>query len=281
MKQYLLVTLSFVYFSLAAQSPWPRSKAGFFVQAAWQTIPTYNQIFESLNIPNIPLDREVTEHTFQLYGEYGLSPRTTLIAALPVRFLKNGEFISYNFSVPQTPEGTLTGLGNASIGVRRAILESELRLTGTLRLDFPSKRYDDLTGLRVGYNAWNLQPSVSIGMGFREIYWFGYAGYGLRSGGYSHYMNAGVELGIKLGRFHLAGFSEVVYSLENGDVVLPLRNRIKNLYVDNQSWLSFGAKSIFEANRFWGFNASFAGASWAQFVPDSQAISLGAYFKWD
>ncbi|MDO8369094.1 MAG: hypothetical protein Q7T20_20020 [Saprospiraceae bacterium] len=41
MKKHLLFGMVLISFSLAAQSPWPRSKAGFFVQAAWQTIPTY------------------------------------------------------------------------------------------------------------------------------------------------------------------------------------------------------------------------------------------------
>ncbi len=281
MKKQLLIGLVFISFSLAAQSPWPRSKAGFFVQAAWQTIPTYNDIFESKNDLNIPLDREVSENTFQLYGEYGLSSGTTLTASLPVRFLKNGDYIPNNYASPETREGTLTGFGNASLGIRRAILEGTMRLTAALRLDFPSTIYDDATGLRAGYDAWTVQPTISTGMGLGRVYWFAYGGYGLRTGGFSHYVNAGGEVGLKAWKCWFIGFSELIYSLENGDVALPLHNRIKNLYVDKQGWWSLGAKSIFEANRFWGITASFAGAGWAQFVPKSPGISLGVYFKWD
>lgn len=280
MNKHLLFFLAFVSASLAAQSPWPRNKAGFFVQAAWQTIPTYDAVFEPKNGFAPPLDRELTESTFQLYAEYGLDRHTTLLTALPVRFLKNGDHTA-NFFTPETEEGSLTGLGNASIGVRRAILEGSLRLTGTLRLDFPASRYDDAKGLRTGYDAWTVQPTISTGMGLGNLYWFAYTGYGLRTGGYSHYLNAGGEVGLKAWKFWFVGFSELLYSLENGDVALPLRNRIQNIYVDRQGWWSLGAKTIFEVKRFWGITASFAGAGWAQFVPKSPGIGLGVYFKWD
>jgi len=279
MKQLLLLGLALVSFSLAAQSPWPRSKAAFFVQAAWQTIPTYNKVFESLNDLTIQPDREVTENTFQLYGEYGLTARNTLIASLPFRSMHSGDFIPNRFAVPETAEGTLSGLGNASLGLRSAILTGKLKLTGTLRFDFPTSNYDDATGLRTGFNTWTIQPTFSTGIGLRRWYWFTYAGYGLRTRGYSHFVNTGGETGIKIRKLWLIGFTELVYSLENGSISLPIPNRIKNSFVDRQGWWSLGAKTIFEATAHWGITASFGGAGWAQFVPRSPGISLGVYFK--
>lgn len=281
MKKYLLFPLALLSFSLAAQSPWTRSKAGFFAQAAWQTIPTYAEIFESSNDLNVPLDRELTEQGFQLYGEYGLDARTTLVLNLPLRILQNGAHIPTNFAMPETEEGTLTGLGNVSLAVRRAILEKNLRLAGTLRLDFPTNSYDDAKGLRTGYDAWTVLPTLSTGMGLGKIYWSAFAGYGIRTNQYSHFLNSGGEVGIRAWKFWLIGFSEVVYSLENGDVELPLNNRIQNLYVDKQGWWSLGGKAIFEGSSHWGITASFAGAAWAQFVPKSPSLGIGAYLKWD
>lgn len=279
MKQLLLLGLALVSFSLAAQSPWPRSKAGFFVQAAWQTIPTYDAVFESLNDLTIQPDREITENTFQLYGEYGLTRRNTLFASLPVRSLKSGDFIPQHFEMPEMAEGHIRGLGNASLGLRSAILTGKLRLTGTLRFDLPTQRYDEAIGLRTGYNTWSIQPMLSTGMGLGRWYWFTHAGYGFRTRGYSDVINAGGEIGLKAWKFWLVGFTELVYSMENGHVSLPIRNRIKNSFVDRQGWWSLGAKTIFEANAHWGLTASFAGAGWAQFVPKSPGISLGVYFK--
>ena len=118
-------------------------------------------------------------------------------------------------------------------------------------------------------------------MGLRRCYWFAYGGYGLRSNNYSHFLNGGVEAGWHLKKLWLIGFSEVVYSLENGDIQLPVRNRIKNLYVNNQGYWSLGLKTILEFNRFWGITASAAGAGWGQYVPKRPGFGLGVYFKWD
>ncbi len=277
--QFLLVL--FFPFSVQAQSPWPRSKAGFYVQAAWNFIPAYDEVFEGKNVATPLLDREVAEHSFQLYGEYGLTRRTTLVAAVPVRFLRSGDFIPSNYGIPETREGNLTGLGNVSLGVRQAICEGLLRLTGTLRVDLPTQRYDDATGLRTGYNAWTVLPLLGTGMGRRRAYWFVYGGYGLRSNDYSHFLNGGAEAGWHLKKLWLIGFSEVVYALENGNIQLPLHNRIKSLYVNNQGYWSLGLKTIFELNRFWGITASAAGAGWGQYVPKRPGFGLGTYFKWD
>ena len=66
----------------SAQSPWARSKAGFYAQASYQTIPAYGTLFGKNSSEDIEMEREVSENTFQLYGEYGLSRKTTLVAAL-------------------------------------------------------------------------------------------------------------------------------------------------------------------------------------------------------
>lgn len=280
MRFHVLLVLFLPVFA-SAQSPWPRSKAGFYVQAAWNFIPAYDEVFEEKNAVTPLLEREIAEHTFQLYGEYGLTRRTTLIAALPVRFLQNGDLIPLNYQMPETSEGQLMGLGNVSVAVRQAFCEGPLRLTGTLRIDLPAEGYDDATGLRTGYDAWTALPLLSTGMGFRRCYWFAYGGYGLRSNDYSHFLNGGAEAGWHLKKLWLIGFSEIVYSLENGNVQPPLRNRLTNLYVNNQGYWSLGLKTIFEFNRFWAITASAAGAGWGQYVPKKPGFGLGLSFKWD
>ena len=74
----------------SAQSPWARSKAGFYAQAAYQSIPAYGTLFGKNGSEDIEMEREVSENTFQLYGEYGLSRKTTLVAAMPLVFNRRG-----------------------------------------------------------------------------------------------------------------------------------------------------------------------------------------------
>ncbi|MBK7940097.1 MAG: hypothetical protein IPJ82_24790 [Lewinellaceae bacterium] len=285
-KALLLLTLYLLPAVLPAQSPWTRSKAGFYTQAAWHFIPAYTSLFSPLEgIINpgpfdFPLDRELSESTFQLYGEYGITKKTTLVASLPFRFLKAGRFLG-NFATPETQEGSLSGLGNVSLGVRRAILEGNVRLTGSIRIDLPVDRYDDATGLSTGYKAWTILPMLSTGMGFRRSYWFGYAGYGIRTNDFSHYMDLGIEGGFRIKKVWLIGFSEWLHSFKNGDVALPFRNRLTGLYVNDQAWLSLGFKGIVEFNRFWGVFLSAAGAADGQWVPKRPGFGAGCYFKWD
>ncbi len=278
-KFFLLLTLCSLPVISEAQSPWTRSKAGFYAQAAWHFIPAYESLFSPI-LADYPLDREITEGTFQLYGEYGVSRKTTLVASLPFRFLKAGRFLE-NFATPETKSGAWNGLGNISLGVRRAILEGNLRLTGSLRIDAPIDHYDDATGLSTGYNAWTVLPMLSTGMGLRRGYWYAYAGYGLRTNDYSHFLDIGAEAGVRFKKVWFIGFSEWMHSLENGAVELPFHNRLTGLYVNDQGWLSVGLKSVVEINRFWGLVLSAAGAADGQWVPKRPGFSAGTYFKWD
>lgn len=273
--------MAFTTFSLAAQSPWSRSKAGFFVQASWQTIPTYNTLFGPEG-KDIILERAVSERAVQCYAEYGLSRKTTLIGSLPYVFNRRGA------SNPESPfvyaredSGSIAGIGNTSLALRHQFLSGKLALAGTLKAGFPALTRYKSPGLRTGYNALTILPMVNAGMGFEHLYWFAYGGYGYRSSGYSHFINAGAEIGLHFAQFWIVGFSDTVYPLENGSVTLPHQRVLTGLYVNDQGWVSIGFKAIWEINRFAGLNLSYAGAAWAQNVPKSPGISLGAYFKWE
>ena len=280
MKKQLIFALVFVSFSLAAQSPWSRSKAGFFVQGSWQTIPTYTTLFGP-GSKEIVLERAVSENTFQLYGEYGLSKKTTLVASLPYVINKRGiRNTDSPFLFEVEDSGRIAGLGNATLALRHQFLMGKLALAGTLRVGFPAITDYKSPGLRTGYNALTVLPMVNAGMGFRQLYWFAYGGYGYRSNDYSHFLNFGGEIGLRLGKIWLIGFSETVLPLENGTRTLPLDN-LTGLYVNDQGWVSIGVKAGWEINRFIGLNFSGAGAAWAQNAPKSPGIGLGVYFKWD
>ncbi len=281
MKKQLLFGLVFVSISLAAQSPWPRSKAGFFVQGAWNFIPTYTTLFGP-DGKDIVLERAVSEHNFQLYGEYGLSKKTTLIASLPFVVNKRGDSnpdSPYMFAVEDS--GRIAGLGNTTLALRHQFLKGKLALAGTLRVGFPAITGYKPPGLRTGYNALTVLPMLSAGMGFGQLYGFVYGGYGYQSNDYSHFLNFGGEIGLSLGKVWLIGFSETVLPLENGTRQLPALDELTGLYVNDQGWVSVGVKALWEINRFMGLHLSGAGAAWAQNVPKSPGISLGVYFKRD
>lgn len=268
-----------------AQSPWVRSKAGFYAQAAWQFIPAYDAVYPDNNVSGTtPLHRKISEATFQLYGEYGITRRTTLTIALPLRFLRSGQTI-----ITPLPDGyaagTLVGIGNVSLSLRRTLHTGKITLAGTVRLDAPTNINDAEPGLRAGYNAFTCVPMLNAGRGFRHAYVFAYAGYGLRTNGYNDFLHAGLEGGWHFKKWWLTGFSELNLPLANtGDAdgpPMPRQNLLTHLYVNNQGYLSIGLKSQIELHRFYGIALSAAGAAWGRNVPAQPAFSAGIYFKWE
>lgn len=264
---------------LRAQSPWTRRDAGFYTQLAWHSIPAYTSIF-GVDGQGRVLDRALNESTLQWYGEYGLSDQTTLVASIPYQFMKAGAFQN-NGLFPQTAEGNFQALGNVSIAFRQQLWNKGVQVAGTFRFDLPVNQYDPPTGLRTGYNAFTILPMISAGKGFGKFYTFAFAGYGLRTDGYSDFAQAGLEGGAKIGPVWLVLFTELIRPFENGNVDLPYRNELTALYIDNQGWWSYGLKGIWEINRFWGVFASGAGAGWAQNVPKNPGLSAGVFFKWE
>lgn len=268
--------------SLAAQSPWVRSKAGFYAQLGFNYIPTYGTLFGS-NGNDIVLDHKVSERQLQLYGEYGVTKKTTLILSLPLVFNERGASNpASSLMFAQEDTGSIAGLGNTSIALRHQFLNSDFALAGTIRVGFPAgASYMASTDLSTGYDAISIQPIISIGKGFQKSYAFLFGSYGYRGNDYSHFLNFGAEGGLHLGKIWLIGFSELMYSLENGDRPLASFDALTGLNANNQGWLSLGAKAIWEINRFVGLSVSGAGAAWAKNVPKSPAIGVAAYFKWD
>lgn len=266
----------------SAQSPWARSKAGFYAQAAYQAIPAYGTLFGKNGGEDIVLERKVSENALQFYGEYGLTRRTTLVAALPMVFNRRGDSNPESpFMFAEEDSGSIAGLGNVQLAVRHQFKSGKVAWAGTLRVALPAAGYEKNVDLRTGYGATTVLPMVSAGMGLRRAYWFAYGGYGLRTNDYSHFLNAGAEAGWHFKKVWLIGFSELVYSLENGSRTLATRDVLTGLYTNNQGYWSLGLKTIVEFNRFWGLTASAAGAGWGQYVPKRPGLGVGAYFRWE
>ncbi len=272
----LLIILAFLNVIVAqAQSPWVRNRAGYFAQFGYTIIPNYDQVFGEED--NSQAKRSITEQTFQLYTEYGIGRKSTVLFSLPVRSI-NGEFSNDRVQSKQQH----VGIGNVMLGLRQTLVSGRMPLTGTLKIELPALGLpdDDLT-MPHGFDALTALPMLSTGMGFNRGYWFAYGGYGLRTNKYTHFVNGGVEAGVKAGDWWLMAFTDVHYPLENGSAVMTTAQTLTRLYHDNQGWWAYGLKMAHEFNRFWGFNAYASSAGWAQYVPKKPALGVGIYFRWE
>ena len=208
---------------LAAQSPWVRIKAGFYTQSAWQFIPTYDAIYDQDYSDTRKLDRAITENAIQFYGEYGITRKTMVWAALPYRFLKSGD-LATDALPPKVEEGSLSGLGNISLDERQNFTSEKITFSGQLRADLPNNRFDQPTGLRTGFDALTLLATLSIGQGYGKFYWYAYGGLGGRGAWKNQFINAGAEGGVKLGKCWLIVFSELWQNVGSETYQVPPTN---------------------------------------------------------
>ncbi|HAD13189.1 MAG TPA: hypothetical protein DCF33_12230 [Saprospirales bacterium] len=263
-----------------AQSPWARSKGGGYAQLSWNYIPTYTNLFGE-DGTDVVLSREVSERSLQFYGEYGLAQKTSLMVALPYVWNERGEVNPKSNLVNISPGGEISGLGNTTIGLKHQFLSGKLAMAGNLRVQLPAgASYQQESDLRTGFDAATIIPSLSAGMGFGITYWYAYGGYGYRTNNYTHFVTFGGEAGLKVGKVWVGAFTESIIPLENGSVEPAKEPYFTGLFVDNQGWVSYGVKASWAILPSLGINFSGAGAAWAQNVPKSPGISLGAWYRW-
>ncbi|MCV6629233.1 MAG: hypothetical protein OIF50_05175 [Flavobacteriaceae bacterium] len=279
-KPFLVLIFGLVgIFSAIAQGPWTQQKNKAYVQLGFSTISGYTNIFGD---PDYRTDRELTDNTLQLYGEYGLSNKTTVVAALPLKMQKsNGLHPDVNFIDALTaPAGSQTALGNTTLGVKHNLIKKKWLLTAQLMLKLNTTTYDVKTGIRSGYNTNSISPVLSFGRGFSNMFIQGYAAADFRGGGYSNGYRFGAEYGLKaLKPLWVIGFLDLNQSFDNGDIQVPFYNSRTAFYVNNQEYLAYGLKFIGEINAKMGLTASYASAFSGNNVAKRAAISLALYYK--
>lgn len=283
----LFITLSFLPGLLVAQSPWAISKSSINAQLGYLTIPSYTAL-SGAGGNSIEMIREVSEHTLQFYGEYGLSNNTTASVLLPYRFNNRGaRNPNSNLIFAQEDTGSISGFGNITLAIRHQFRIGDLSsgnfaLGGHLHLDFPAGKSQYSAGLRTGYDAMTINPMMSAGMSFSsKAYWFAYGGFGFRTNDYSHFTNFGASTGVHLWqRFWLMGITELVLPLENGSRPLPPLDVLTGLYVNDQGWFSVGITGSLEIAHNLSAGVHVLGMAWAQNITKSPKIGVAINYFW-
>ncbi len=280
-KSSFILFISLMSFASAfSQSPWTQKKGEAYTQIGFSTIPNYTSLFGD---PNFDTERSITDNTFQLYGEYGVTDKTSIILNVPFKNISTGELTNPGATgEPITLEETVSSLGNVTAGVKHNFYNNKWLITGQLDVELNTGSYDDLSGIRTGYDAFTFRPTISAGRGFDNFYVQAFTGLDLRTNDYSSNFRIGGEVGAKaLNRIWVIGFLDVVQSFENGDFVPPTDNILTGLYVNDQEYFGYGLKAIVEATPNFGVIAGFGGAlsSANNNVPREAAINFGLFYK--
>ena len=275
MKKFILVLVVLVSGNLIAQSAWTQKKGKTYTQLSYSTISDYDRLFGE---PDYNTERKITDNTIQLYGEYGLTDKTTLLLNLPLKLIKTGDQV-FN-TVPVTTATNKTALGNIEIGIKHLLYNKAFTLSGQLSIEANTSTFDDNSGIRTGYDAWSFTPTLNAGKSFGKMYAQAFVGGHIRTNDYSSNFKFGAEYGIKfIQRIWVIGYLDFVSSFNNGDIILPESNLLTGLYVNNQEYSAYGVKGIVEINENFGASAGFGGAFSGNNVARQAAISFGLYHK--
>jgi hypothetical protein len=278
MKFKTLLFSLFITSTLLAQSPWTKEKGDLFVNVSYSTISDYNEIFGD---PDYFTNGKITDNTYQIYSEYGLSDKTTFIASIPVKsisienFIYNDPAIGCIGDCSELLNFNETAFGNISLGIKHQFYNKGWVISGQFVTELNTGSFDDFSGIRTGYDAFTFTPQLLAGKSFGKTFFQSHIGIDLRTNDYSNNFKIGGEFGGKvLKNIWLIGFVDVVESFEDANRIDY--NPLNSLYVNDQEYGVYGLKAILQLCDL-GVSASFANAFSGNNVPKQSAFSIGIF----
>lgn len=276
MKIFTKILFIFISASLFSQSPWTQKKGKAFTQLSYTSIANYSSIFGS---PDFETERFISDNTLQLYTEYGLTEKTSVLLNVPLKLISTNELVD-NTPTPFTIEDSETSIGNIELSLKHNFYKKDWLITGQLSVEANTSNYNEASGIRTGYDAWSVSPLFIIGKSFNEIYLQAFTGFNFRTNDYSNNFKLGGEIGKKItDKIWLIGFLDIVKSLEDGDFLASTNNALTALYVNDQEYGAFGLKAIGEFNDNFGATFGFGGAFFGNNVGRAPALTIGFYKK--
>lgn len=272
-----LVSLLLGFYCLG-QSPWVAEKGKGYAQIGFTTIGPYDELFLS-DDRTYRLAYRISDRTVQAYGEYGVGTHTSVIASVPFKFISQKERFDPFF--PAQKVNSFSTIGNVQLAARHNFIDEKIVVSSQWTIELPTSGYDEIYGLRGGLKAVSIIPSISIGKGFSNFYAFASTAFAFRSNNYSNEVRVGGEAGYKIiERIYLIGVVDVVESLKDGNVFESQLQQQAGLYLNNQSYFSYGIKAIIGFTDNLGINGAIYGAGSGNLVAKSPSLNLGFYYKW-
>ena len=283
MKKIIKISILLLSLNVFSQGPWTQEKGKFYTQFSLSTIPSYSELFGD---PDYEINGKITDNTLQLYGEYGISDKTTVIVNLPLKIISLNDYIYNNPAIDcigdcsENIDYTKTSFGNIEIGLKHNFYKKDWLLSGQFSVEANTSSFYENSGIRTGYDAFTFTPLFLSGKSFGNSYLQTFIGAKIRTNNYSSNFKIGGEYGGKISKhIWLIGFLDMEKSFNNGDLVLPNKNLATALYVNNQEYGVVGVKAIGEFTNNFGMTASLPAAFYGNNVAKQVALSFGIYKK--
>ena len=158
-----LLTIGFLFVAHQSKAggPWVLGKKKGFAQIG-ATFLNYSSVYNSEGVSN-GIGFEVTDNTFQLFTEYGISDKMNVKLILPFKSLE---------AQSGAASESLSGLGNVTIGVKRLLVDKSFKFSGGLDVSMNTIQSESSAGLRTGYDAFGVTPYLSVGTSKGKFYVF-------------------------------------------------------------------------------------------------------------
>lgn len=283
--------LLFLFSAFGLKAQWPQGKGHAYTNISF-TYLRYHEVLDGANLRNgfrhHSIERTVSDHTLNAYIEYGLTDRFTAVAELPFKILRTGEKLHEApddiYTSDTVESGSLNDLGNLRLGGTYLLHDGDFKWSFELMGGMKTASYQNPTGLRTGYDAWYMSPSILVGKGWEKVYFSASLGYRFKTNGYADDLLSRNELGYKWQR---APGKKTWFIFTMG-AMIPMTegdyddgNSVHTaLYRDEEGFVDPGLKINHYLNEHWAINISSIGAIWARHGGNELTYTGGVSYEW-
>jgi hypothetical protein len=226
-----------------AQQAWTKEKGKFYSQIGTSFLSYDALLNEGKDF--IPINRTVSDVTIQGYAEYGITDRFMVSAQLPLKTTSVSNVGNANIG----KDGSLTGLSNIQAALTANLFKKNgfvASAKGTI--DFPTARFDIKTGLRTGFDATTIAPSLLVGYGHTKFFTSAEMGYAIRNNGYSNRTFAAAQVGTSFGKNKnfITIFGAEYMQSSNKGTYDDASSAFTGLYLDKQSYMAYHLKLAYK-----------------------------------
>ena len=281
--KFLFLTLLISGPWLNAQQAWTQEKGEAYFQFG-SSVLSYSSLHNYTSDP-IDIPRPISELILSSYVEYGLTDKLTASVTIPYHIVSSGDIASeWNSFSPK--KGDLAALGNIKFDLTYKMYQkNDIALSSKIGLSAPSGKIEQSTGLRTGYNAYAVCPSLLAGIGTSKYFASAEAGMNLMSNRYFNRFVINAQIGkhfLKDQKLLLILGLSTSSALGNSspDDILTLDGnaRLTGLYVNEQSHFAANLKLAYILAQDWTIWSSIAGGV-AKNIGRNAVYSLSLSYK--
>ena len=261
-----LIAILFLSFNSQAQQAWTQKKGSGYFQVGssfYKYLTVYGADAETVNIA-----RSITENTLSLYGEYGLSSKLTATVSVPLHFISSDELnAEWEGFLPE--EGKLTALGNINLALTYQWYKNDGKvLAAKIAASLNTASFDEMTGLKSGYQAIGITPIILAGIGKDNFFASAEVGLNYLSNDYLPRFLFNAQIGKPFGKSkRLIGIFGITSSTSLGEATIEENLKINGnssytwLYQNEQTYYAINLKLGYKFSKKWSIWLSSGGGT--------------------